>query len=205
MGVFDDNAKRYDDWFERNKIAFKTEVEAFKAVVPEKGKGLEIGVGTGRFAEALNIGTGIDISEEMMKYAVKRNIVCIKADAACMPFCDNVFDFVLVTTTICFLKKPVTVLKEACRVMKKSGTMAVGFVDRESFLGKAYAKKESPYYKEAVFYSVLEVKTMLKKAGFKIQKVIRTMTKMPEKINSVEYPLKKGNKGGFVVIKAVKK
>ena len=45
----------------------------------------------------------------------------------------------------------------------------MGFINRESPLGKEYEKKKqkSPFYKKAHFFSPLEVQELLLKAGFK--------------------------------------
>jgi ubiquinone/menaquinone biosynthesis C-methylase UbiE len=49
--VFDKYFKEYDEWYEKNKLAYLSEVAALKKVIPKGKKGLEIGVGTGRFAK----------------------------------------------------------------------------------------------------------------------------------------------------------
>jgi len=53
--IFDRYYKKYDTWYEKNKFAYLSELGAIKKVLPKVGKGLEIGVGTGRFAAPLNI------------------------------------------------------------------------------------------------------------------------------------------------------
>jgi hypothetical protein len=59
---FDNLASAYDAWFEQEgKLIFTIEVEAFRKVLPLLSKPwLEVGVGSGRFAQALNIKMGID-------------------------------------------------------------------------------------------------------------------------------------------------
>ena len=68
MDAFDKYAEEYDRWFDENEIIYKSEIEALKRHIP-RGKGLEIGVGTGRFAKPFNIKIGVDVSEEMAKIA----------------------------------------------------------------------------------------------------------------------------------------
>lgn len=70
--VFGENYKRYDDWYEKNKFAYSSELEAIGQFLPRTGKGLEIGVGTGRFAGALGIEWGIDPSERVLRIARKK-------------------------------------------------------------------------------------------------------------------------------------
>jgi ubiquinone/menaquinone biosynthesis C-methylase UbiE len=47
--VFNKHVKNYDEWYEKNKYIYLSEVEALKKAIPQDKKGLEIGVGTGRF------------------------------------------------------------------------------------------------------------------------------------------------------------
>ncbi len=65
--IFDKRYKKYDAWYKENKFAYLSELEAIRKVLPKKGKGLEIGVGTGRFAAPLGIKFGIDPSEDMIQ------------------------------------------------------------------------------------------------------------------------------------------
>jgi hypothetical protein len=41
---------QYDGWFERQRPAYLSELLAVRALLPFQGHGLEVGVGTGRFA-----------------------------------------------------------------------------------------------------------------------------------------------------------
>lgn len=52
-GIFDRYYKRYDAWYGRNRYTYLSELRAIRKFLPRKGKGLEIGVGTGRFAGPL--------------------------------------------------------------------------------------------------------------------------------------------------------
>lgn len=203
MKVYDVNAAEYDSWFDKNKAVFLSEIAAIKKFIPEKGEGVEIGTGTGRFAAELGIKTGVDISVPMMSFAVKRGVIALKADASALPFMNDVFDYALLTTVICFLKKPAAALKEACRVLKPKGVLIIGFVHKDGFLGRFYKKKKSVYYKHAVFYTAGEIKKMLKKAGFSGFKTIKTLSRMPSEIKKPE--LNGCKDGGFTVIAAVKK
>jgi SAM-dependent methyltransferase len=71
---FDAHPNRYDDWFERHKAAYQSELHALWVALSEEGEGLEVGVGTGRFAAPLCIEHGVDPSPEMRKRARKRGI-----------------------------------------------------------------------------------------------------------------------------------
>ena len=55
--VYDQFANEYDAWFEKHLNFYQSELLAMKQAVPQHKKGIEIGVGTGRFAEPLILNT----------------------------------------------------------------------------------------------------------------------------------------------------
>ncbi len=169
MNVFDLYSKEYDEWYEKNKFAYLSEIEALKKVVPKKAKGLEIGVGTGRFAEPLGVSVGIDPSEKMLEIAKKRRITTFTGYGENLPFADEEFDYVLIVITICFVDNPDKVIFEAKRVLKDKGKLIIGIIDKNSHLGKFYQEKKKQghrFYKEANFYSADEIIELLKKHNF---------------------------------------
>ena len=73
---FDDLASEYDTWFDKDgSLIFFIEVQAFKTLLSSLPKPwLEIGVGSGRFAQALGIETGIDPSIKLVQLARSRGV-----------------------------------------------------------------------------------------------------------------------------------
>jgi ubiquinone/menaquinone biosynthesis C-methylase UbiE len=120
---------------------------------------LEVGVGTGRFAEPLGIRTGVEPARAMAEIARKRGIDVHEARAEALPFQDESFDFLLMVTTICFLEEPLQALAEAKRVLKPGGAIIIGMIDRNSPLGKDYERRKatSKFYKYARFLSADQV------------------------------------------------
>lgn len=204
IGVFDRNFKEYDAWYDRHKLAFLSELEAIKRVLPPNAKGLEIGVGTGRFAAALGTTMGIDPSGKMLEIAKSKGVNVRFGSGENLPFLEEVFDYVTIIITLCFVEKPRKVLEEAYRVLKKNGSIIIGIVDKESFLGKFYQKKKSAFYKQAKFFSVKEVVDLLKKTGFDSFSFQQTISILPDEMVSLEKPKRGFGKGGFVVICAKK-
>jgi ubiquinone/menaquinone biosynthesis C-methylase UbiE len=203
---FEKNAKKYDEWFEKNKFSYKSELQAIKELLPKNKNGVEVGVGSGRFAAPLCIKLGIDPSSSMGEIAQKRGIEFIEGVAESLPFDDSQFDFVLMVTTICFLDDIKKALKESSRVLKSGGYLIIGFIDAKSPLGKLYEKhkNESTFYKDATFYSVKEVVSYMKKAHFKDFNFRQTLFKPEEELEGIE-PVKRGyGKGSFVVVRGVK-
>ena len=47
---FEQYTGKYEEWFERNMFAYEAELHAVRWLLPKSGTGMEIGVGTGRFA-----------------------------------------------------------------------------------------------------------------------------------------------------------
>lgn len=83
--VFEDNAQGYDGWFDTDKgqTLFALELACLKSIKPaneqpneqpNNGRWLEVGIGSGRFAQALGIELGVDPASEMVKLAQARGI-----------------------------------------------------------------------------------------------------------------------------------
>jgi ubiquinone/menaquinone biosynthesis C-methylase UbiE len=201
---FEKYTQEYDDWFEKNRDIFYLELESIKGLIPKGKVGIELGVGTGRFAEPIGIELGIDPSINMALRARERGIQVCLAAAEELPFVDQSFDFVLMVTTICFLDNAEKAFKEINRVLKSDGVLVLGFIDKDSDLGKSYElkKKSNEFYKYATFYSVNEVMGLLRSAGFQDLTIKQTIfSDKTLKIAQIEEGY---GKGSFVVIKAIK-
>jgi ubiquinone/menaquinone biosynthesis C-methylase UbiE len=103
---FEKNILKYEDWFKENKYAYQSEVNAIKDILPNFDNGIEIGVGSGKFALPLGIKLGIEPSFEMRKIAESRGIRVIDGVAENLPLEDESFELVLMVTTLCFLDDP---------------------------------------------------------------------------------------------------
>jgi len=205
--IFEKCAQEYDEWFEVNRFAYESEVRALKMFIPKNSNGLEVGVGTGRFAVPFGIRAGVEPAKAMADIAQKRGIKVYKAEAEKLPFNDSSFDFILIVVTICFVQDPIQALREAKRVLKPGGYIIIGMINKESFLGKLYEskKKESKFYRHANFYFISQVLDWLIKLEFELIKTCQTIFKNPKEITAIE-PVKEGyGEGGFIVISAQKK
>lgn len=74
ISPFQKNVDQYERWFTKNRWVYEAELRAVKALLPEAGLGVEIGVGTGRFAAPLGIKIGVEPSIRMKKIAQDRGI-----------------------------------------------------------------------------------------------------------------------------------
>jgi len=198
--VFDRYYKKYDAWYDRNKFAYLSKLRAIEKVLPKRGKGLEIGVGTGRFAAPLGIKSGVDPSKNMRDIARQRKIDAQFGFGEHLPFRSGTFDYVAIIITLCFVQNPMKVLKETKRVLKTNGKAIIGIIGKDSFLGIHYRKKKSIFYRQANFFNVKKVTELLEKTDFSRFSYYQTLYKLPNKIKSVQKPQKGFDKGGFVVI-----
>ena len=205
-GPFQKYAKKYEDWFNENKYVYQSEVNAIKEILPEFKSGIEIGVGSGKFALPLKIDLGIEPSPRMRKIAETRDITVVDAVAENIPFEDESFDMVLMVTTLCFLDDSRKAFSEIYRVLEPKGYFINGFVDKNSRIGRIYQKykDKSIFYNIAVFYSTEEVVKLLKEAGFKNIEFRQTIFNTLNNIKKVE-PVKEGfGEGSFIVVLAQK-
>jgi len=187
--AFDSLAWAYDAWFEEDgKLIFASEVEALRKALPLLPKPwVEVGVGSGRFAQALGIDIGLDPS---------------------IKFQDGVFGAAFLVVTLCFVDSPMKTLGEAARLLKREGKVVLGLVLKESPWGQFYQRKKETghrFYRYATFYSYAEVDMLLMQTGFSVERVISTLFQKPGEVNHIELPRQSFSAdAGFTVILAGK-
>ena len=207
---FDILASEYDAWFEKEgKLVFDIEVKAFQEALPLLPKPwLEVGVGSGRFAQALGIETGIDPSAKLLEIAKKRGITGHLARGEELLFEAKTFGTVFLIVTLCFVDSPVDVLRESHRILEQEGKVVLGLVLKDSPWGKYYLAKKKEghrFYQHATFYSYREVSELLKRSGFIIEKVISTLFQKPGVVTEMEPPLQELHPdAGFTIVMARK-
>lgn len=205
MNPFEDLAARYDNWFDRHDAVYTSELNAIQeilATLPPYEHALEIGTGTGRFSTPFGISDGVEPVAAMRAIARQRGLNVVEGYGESLPYASGAYDLVLLVTAICFVKDPQQVFHEARRVLKADGALVTGFVDRESFLGKKYEahRDESPFYRDARFYSVADLCAMMTTAGFNTFEYRQTLFRDIEDITTPETAETGYGKGGFVVI-----
>lgn len=201
---FEEHHERYEAWFGKHEPAYLSELLALRPFVPWEGRGIEIGVGSGRFAAPLGVQVGLDPSPAMLSYAAARGIETMEGVAEHLSFPDASFDHALVVTTICFVDSPSAMLREIGRVLRPGGRLVIGFIDRESTLGQAYVQRQaqSVFYREATFYSADEVEWLLLENGFVIDAWAQTLAPPLEEIREID-PMRPGRgQCPFVVVAA---
>ncbi len=204
ISPFDKYVDQYEQWFVQHRRVYEAELRAVRGMIPTGGLGLEVGVGTGRFAGPLGIKSGVEPSKSMADIARKRGIQVLNAVAEELPFGDSRFDFILMVTTVCFVDNIGKSLEEAHRVLSDGRAIIIGFVDRNSKMGRIYLerKEENVFYKKATFFSVDELVEHMNNAGFTDPRFKQTIFgNLGE--TAEDEPVRPGyGEGSFVVIQA---
>lgn len=166
---FDKYPDQYDNWFSHHSAEYALELKALQPFIPRQGAALEVGIGSGMFAEPLGINLGIDPSFNMLLKARARGLNVALGKAEALPFPDACFTCLLMVTSICFIDDVDHACSEAYRVLHDNGQIVIGFINKDSHLGRQYQdrKESSHFYQEATFFSTEEVIHHLEQAGFK--------------------------------------
>lgn len=172
--VFDQRAREYDAWFEENPV-FAAEVRALQGIAaPLLPPRLEVGVGPGRFAQALGVQFGVDPALAPLHIAAGRGIRVCRAAGEALPVRDNALGTVYLLFTLCFLRDPAAVFVECRRVLRQGGHLVLGFVAAGSPLGDRIAGKKRaghPFYRHARLYGAAEAAAALTAAGLAVVEI----------------------------------
>jgi SAM-dependent methyltransferase len=124
---------RYDgvaDWYEhefmgRPGAGSDTRDVAAQLLGDGPGRLLDVGCGTGVYAEALAergwTVTGVDVSEDMLRFARSRGLDVVHADARSLPFDPDTFDAVVSLWTHTDVDDFAAVVREIARVVRRGG------------------------------------------------------------------------------------
>ena len=200
------NIQLYDNWFSNYPYAYESELSLVKSLLTDFDKGLEIGVGTGRFAANLGIRTGLEPSITMAETARSRGIRVVEGTAEAIPFENNSFDFVLMINVICFISDLEKALAESFRVIEPGGFLILGFIDGKSPSGQAYqdVRFKGLMCREPWFYSVREVSYLLTKTGFENLDYAQTIFMDFHKMTEPDRVKKGFGEGAVIAIRAQK-
>ena len=210
FALFDDLASEYDEWFDKDgKMTFDIEVKAFRHLLsglPEPW--LEIGVGSGRFAQALGVKYGVDPSEKFVGIANERGITTRIGKGEDKTYDKESFGTAFIIVTICFVDSPLAVLNETYRILKPGGKVVLGLVLKNSPWGQFYQQLKAEghrFYSHATFYDYEEVANLLTKAGFVTGRTISTLFQKPGNVHHMEDPLLDYSPdAGFTIIEGLK-
>lgn len=189
----------YNDWSQTydkdsiyNPSIVKNHPIILKLLKTEKNldTGLELGCGTGILTQKISKYAkeiyGLDFNEKMLALARKKKtlggrMIFKNADITkTLDFSNNYFNFVVAPLVLCHLKDREPVYKEIHRVLKPSGVFVFDeFTSKvnESFEIK-YKEHLGEYHDKGyaiwIDCSVEQNLAMLKKSGFKIDRIVKT-------------------------------
>jgi ubiquinone/menaquinone biosynthesis C-methylase UbiE len=200
---FQGTAASYDAWYDAHPALYRTELAALKRAVPSRGRGLEIGVGTGRFAAPLGVRYGLDPSPGMLDLARRKGIRTVQGFGEAVPFKAESFGIVLIVFVIEFVDDVEGFLAEAARVLESRGRLVVGFMDKDGAWGKFFHRTSQA---RRFFHppSPRRLIAALEAAGLSYEASWQTLFGPPPDLRRVERPRPGFGRGGFVVVRAVK-
>ncbi|MBK6932483.1 MAG: class I SAM-dependent methyltransferase [Saprospirales bacterium] len=198
MPEFQKQAVDYDEWFDRHPVLFESELTAIRSVLPPFQRGVEIGVGTGRFAAALGIQFGLEPLDDFAAIARSQGIEVKPGVAEKMPYPGGHFDLALMVTVDCFLDDVPAAFAEAFRVLSPGGSFVVAFLDKNGAIARKYKRRGSSSYRNARFHSPDEIMTWMNRAGFGCFKLAQTL--FDGKETEPQRPESGVGRGSFAVI-----
>ncbi|MBU0485462.1 MAG: class I SAM-dependent methyltransferase [Proteobacteria bacterium] len=206
--TFHSKAREYDNWYEKS-LLFEIELSALQGLKTlQPSPKLELGVGPGRFAQALKIDLGLDPAFAPLKISQERNIIPCQAIGEMLPFKNNCLGSIFLLFTLCFLTDPQKTMKECFRVLKKDGRIIIGMVPAGSAWGLLLAKKKNthhPFYRHASFYKIKSVTDWLAKTGFEISETKSTLFQNPDSVtNHEQASTGLDENAGFAIIAATR-
>lgn len=174
-------AEDYDRWYDsaEGEAVLTAEIASLRMAAPSiEGRWIEIGVGTGRFAAALGVASGVDPSPSMLIIAARRGIKTVVGTGEHLPCESRSLDGLLMVATLCFAEDAARVLRECYRVLRPRGTLLVGHIPADGPWGQSYLKKAEtghPLYSRAQFTTVNELIRLASMAGFTLQAAASTL------------------------------
>jgi ArsR family transcriptional regulator len=177
---FQENASDWDSIRALHVDDVNIERELQKCVVAAKPrKLLDIGTGTGRILKVLGPcvqdAEGIDFSHEMLNLArvnlddpSLRHCRVRHGDMYQLPYQDQFFDYITIHQVLHFIDQPQLVLKEATRVLKNGGQIAI--ID---FYSHEREELRTKYRHRRLGFSNDEIENWLDQVGLGMKRTIR--------------------------------
>ncbi len=221
VSAFEETAKEFDYWFDKNRKVFESEFLAEKGLLTNAENAVSIGVGSGLFASKLGIKYGVEPADGMAELARQRGIEVKKGTAEEVPYPDGTFDTVLLSTILSYVGDPQRAIDEAYRILEPGGHIVVSFLTREGSYAMLYESAylrgrhdpeisppdpyPLPFIRGAKWVTTAQVTALLQNAGFTDLRYVQTLRRHPKYTNEeVETPVKGYKEGDFIVVKGTK-
>jgi hydroxymethylpyrimidine/phosphomethylpyrimidine kinase len=221
ISAFKKAAEKFDAWFDKNKNIFESEFVAEKKLLPRPKNAVSIGVGSGLFASQLGIKYGVEPAEDMAKLARKRGIKVKIGTAEDVPYPNEKFDTVLLSTVLSYVHDPQKAVNEAYRILKPGGHVVISFLTREGSYAMLYELAyirgnhdpeisppqpyPLPFLGGAKWLSTDKITDLLCNAGFTDLRYVQTLRRHPKYSNErVETPVEGYKEGDYIVVQGKK-
>jgi ubiquinone/menaquinone biosynthesis C-methylase UbiE len=208
--AFDMVAEAYDDWYNhpQGKQVFTAERNAINFMIPSEGLGIEIGAGTGAFAQSLQrdnrVIVCLDPSISMVSEAKKKNLHIILGYSEYSPF-RSVFTFAYMVTVIEFLDHPVSTLLDIKKICKHNTPLILLFINANSSWGTFYSElgtKGDPVFQQARLYRLDEIIEIFEKAKYKVKKTTGTLLSDPMDPEVISDLIDPSDEAGVIILKS---
>jgi ubiquinone/menaquinone biosynthesis C-methylase UbiE len=174
--VFSRYSVEYDSWYKTpyGRAVLESEANLLNLLLPS-GVGLDLGSGTGVFAEKLALNREIvclDPTSEMLVLAKSRCQHSVLAVGEHPPLRVGSLDFIYAVTVLEFLENPLEMMVAVKGLLKPNGRLVLLSIEKNSPWGRMYAeiaeKGTDPVISMARLYTLSEVEEYLKTAGYKV-------------------------------------
>ncbi|SRR5579875_229846 len=183
--LFDRLAGRYDAWYEgpAGAVVFPAEVACLRPLLAGLPRPwAEVGVGSGRFAQALGVDVGLDPAAVPLALARSRGVAVVRGVGERLPFRSGALGAVLIVVTVCFADDPAALLAEARRVIRDDGAVVLGEVFADSAWGRFYQRKGAaghPFYSAARFLTRDRTLAAVNAAGLRVRAARSVLRQRP--------------------------
>ncbi len=211
--AFDLSAPKYDAWYEtpKGRQVLETELKALDCLIPGSGLGVEIGAGTGIFAESLSSDARtivcVDPSVGMLRRASERGLHSVLAPGERPPLRDRCLGFAYLVTVLEFVEEPSAVLEGAKGALRDCSPVVVLTINRESPWGALYERLRNegdPIFVVAKLYSFEEARAFFEAAGLAVAEAFGTLTSGPDELEAGDERVLPGSPAGIFLFRAMK-
>lgn len=209
--AFDAAADTYDDWYRhpQGKQIFEAELSAVESLILDEGVGLDVGAGTGMFAERLTgaerIVVCLEPSSGMMRRIADRGLVAVLGVGSALPLRRGVLDFTYMVAVLEFFDEPMAVLREVRDTAKEGAELTILFINSDSAWGTLYrdiGSKGDPVFRHARLFTMKEVEEMVAAAGYSVSERVGTLTTKPTEVEVGGAIAEPSNQNGVIVLRA---